>query len=270
MPFTGTQRPRVAVWVMTNGEDLMVESVIARHEDVDRVPAVMRHVLMPTGAREGVTLLSDTEGNYVARSHLAMESLDVSTFRSSVQAIVAAADTAYGAFKGWLSEYVDAGECSRPSPVRSGLPPGATRHLRSPAGQGLAYSFNPALERNPIRRSRQADISIGRRERLRDGRRGGPVTIPLAQLRDRALANMRQTGERHPRRGGSNDGTSTAPRLLSLKTNVTVQGIPFTYLGDHDGGPSGTVQVVTYTERGKFQEYQRQFEEFLNGLRVGQ
>ena len=39
-------------------------------------------------------------------------------------------------------------------------------------------------------------------------------------------------------------------------------------VGYYYGGPSGTVQVITYTGRRLFEDYRKEFEEFLNGFRV--
>jgi hypothetical protein len=267
VPFTGTHLRRVSVWVMTNDKELIVESVIARSDQMGRLPAVMRPPEIESGAREGLVLLAlDEEGNYVARSRFGLESLEPSTFQSSLQAIVTAADAAYGTVKGWLTE--DVIRRAAVAPGRFGMPAGATSRLDLLRGRA-SVSFNPTLWKE----TQSADLD---KRTFQYSDTDGfamivaePVTIPLAQLRDRALANMRQTGSdiqvveeerRHV------NGTE----IVSLQTNVTVQGIPFTYLGYYYGGPSGTVQVVTYTERGKFQDYQRQFEEFLNGLCVGQ
>jgi hypothetical protein len=103
VPFSGTHRPLVSVWVITNDEEVIVESVIARHEQVSHVPEMMRALLIQNGAREGLALLIDEDGRYVARSRLAVEDLEVSTFRSSLRAIVAATEAAYVAIHGFAA-----------------------------------------------------------------------------------------------------------------------------------------------------------------------
>lgn len=49
---------------------------------------------------------------------------------------------------------------------------------------------------------------------------------------------------------------------------ATVKGIPVTYYGYYYGGPAGTVQLLTYTGRNLVANYEPDFMEFLNGLRV--
>jgi hypothetical protein len=104
VPFEGRKMAHVAVWVMMNNEELIVEGVIARRDQVARPPDAMRHLLLMNGAYSALTFLLDEEGNYVARSRMALEELDGPTFLSSLQAIVAATDDAYGAMKGFLSD----------------------------------------------------------------------------------------------------------------------------------------------------------------------
>jgi hypothetical protein len=194
-----------------------------------------------------------------------LEQLDAALFGSSIQAIIAAADEAYGTIAEFVSD-----ETVRPADMGApvvGLPPGATAHLRILGGQA-SLSFNPSIWRET--RSPEAGKRV-----FRHANGGGfammvaeGVNIPTEQLRDRALANMRMTAsdvrviaERHRRVNGTD--------LISLQTEVTVQGVRFTYLGYYYGGPAGAVQVVTYTELSQFDEYRVQCEEFLNGLRVG-
>jgi hypothetical protein len=264
VPFTGTNMPQVAVWIMANDEETIIESVIARHDQVVRIPAVMRPSLLANSSRDGLLLLVDDDGNYVARSRLVSEDLEAAVFQSSVRAIVAATDAAYGKIKGLVSDQI------APRTVATttfGMPPEATAQLTLLLGHA-SVSFNPAAWKE----TRSADA--GKRT-FQHARGGGFAMIvaegietPIEQLRDRALANMRQTAtdvqviseqQRHV------NGTD----VLSLQTNVTVQGVPFTYLGYYYGGTSGTVQVVTYAERATFENYQREFEAFLNGLEVG-
>jgi hypothetical protein len=49
---------------------------------------------------------------------------------------------------------------------------------------------------------------------------------------------------------------------------ATVKGIPVTYYGYYYGGQAGTVQLLTYTGRNLATEFEPDFLEFLNGLRV--
>jgi hypothetical protein len=264
VPFKATHVPSVSVWLMTSDDELIVESVIARHDRAGRLPEALRQRLAQSGSRDGLAFMVDEDGNYVARSRLMLDALEAPDFQASVQKIVAATDAALGAIKG-----LAAAETMPRTVAVTGtfaVPAGATSHLDLLRGRA-SVSFNPARWKE----TRSAEA--GKRTfQHTDG--GGfamvvaeRIATPAAQLRDRALANMRLTASdiqvvdeqrRHV------NGTD----LLSLQINVTVEGVPFTYLGYYYAGPSGTVQVVTYTERDNFSDYQRQFEEFLNGFRV--
>jgi hypothetical protein len=265
VPFIGTNMPRVSVWIMANDEETIIESVIAHRDQVVRLPEAVRQRLIRTEERAGLALLIDDDGNYVARSRLVSEDLEALVFQSSVRAIVAATDAAYAPIKGFVSD--QAAPKTAGVTKTSGMPPGASTRLALLRGKA-SVSFNPARWKE----TRSAEL--GKRTfQLANG--GGfamvvaeGIEISIDDLRDRALANMRETASDiqvvHEQRRHVN-GTD----VLSLQTNVTVQGVAFTYLGYYYGGPSGTVQVVTYAERAAFEDYQRDFEAFLDGFRVG-
>jgi hypothetical protein len=50
--------------------------------------------------------------------------------------------------------------------------------------------------------------------------------------------------------------------------DATIMGMPLTYYGYYYGGPGGAVQVLTYAGRSLIGGYQKDFLEFLDGLRV--
>ena len=56
--------------------------------------------------------------------------------------------------------------------------------------------------------------------------------------------------------------------ILAMKMAVTVKGIPFIYYGYYYTGDAGTLQVVTYTGKNLFKEYEQDFTEFLNGTTI--
>ena len=51
-----------------------------------------------------------------------------------------------------------------------------------------------------------------------------------------------------------------------LKIMFTAKTIPFTYYGYYFSGAAGTVQIVTCTRQNLRDDYQKDFEEFLNGF----
>jgi hypothetical protein len=264
LPFIGTKMAHVPVWVMTNDEELIVEGVIARRDQVVGEPEVMRQLLIMNGAVVGPVFLVDEEGNYVARSRFVLEQLDVALFQSSIQAIVATTDEAYGVIAGWVSSETPAhlGVAAR----AVGVPPGTTTQLDILQGQA-SISFNSLTWKET------RSLEAGKRMFEHVGGAGfamvvaESINIPTERLRERALANMRKTASEvqvinaQQRRVNGTD-------VMALQTDVTVRGRPFTYLGYYYGGSAGTVQVVTYADRTRFEEYRREFEQFLNGLRI--
>jgi hypothetical protein len=95
------------------------------------------------------------------------------------------------------------------------------------------------------------------------------ISIPMDKLREIALDNARDAApdikvvEEQRRRVNGTD-------VLMMRLEGTTNGIPFTYLGYYYGGPVGTIQVITYTGQNLFDEYRKEFEEFLNGFRLKQ
>jgi hypothetical protein len=51
-----------------------------------------------------------------------------------------------------------------------------------------------------------------------------------------------------------------------LQMTGTIQGIKFTYFGYYYSNANGTIQFLTYTSDNLFSSYQKDIEEFLNGL----
>jgi DNA-directed RNA polymerase subunit RPC12/RpoP len=58
--------------------------------------------------------------------------------------------------------------------------------------------------------------------------------------------------------------------LLCLKLTGTFQGTPYIYYGYYYGGSGRSLQVVTYTASNLFDEFKQDFDDFLNGTRIGQ
>ena len=53
-----------------------------------------------------------------------------------------------------------------------------------------------------------------------------------------------------------------------MQFELTMQGITFIFEGNYYAGPSGTIQVVTWTSKNLFPEYKEEMEHFMNGLQV--
>jgi len=56
--------------------------------------------------------------------------------------------------------------------------------------------------------------------------------------------------------------------VVHLLFEATIQGALFTFEGYYYAGPAGTIQVLTYTGKNLYPQYQDQIQGFLNGLEV--
>jgi hypothetical protein len=58
--------------------------------------------------------------------------------------------------------------------------------------------------------------------------------------------------------------------LLCLKFTATIQGTPYIHYGYYYSGSERNLQVVTCTASNLFDEFKQDFDDFLNGTRIGQ
>lgn len=93
------------------------------------------------------------------------------------------------------------------------------------------------------------------------------IQVPLTTLRYAVLQNAQKvdpeadiTRERRLRVNGAD--------VLEVQLRATVQGIPLTYLNYLYSGPSGTIQVLTWTSPNLFSEFRADLQTLLNGLTV--
>jgi hypothetical protein len=91
------------------------------------------------------------------------------------------------------------------------------------------------------------------------------IQMPLETLETAALANAK---------GAAPDSAITRREtrkvngldVVMLQIQGTIQKTPFTYLNYYYSGEAGIIQVITFTSRNLFKEYQPDFEDFLNGI----
>lgn len=93
------------------------------------------------------------------------------------------------------------------------------------------------------------------------------IAIPLSSVQDVALANA-QLVDPHAKIVFRNKRRVNGFIVWFLKIEADVDTVPMVYCGYFYGGENGTVQVVTYTEKSRFPEYEKGFMDFLNGLVV--
>lgn len=91
------------------------------------------------------------------------------------------------------------------------------------------------------------------------------IQIPLETLQEFALENAR---------GVSPDIKITKEeyrivngiKVLMMQMAGTIQGMRFTYFGYYYSSSKGSIQLLTYTGEGLFDDYQGDMEDFLNGF----
>ena len=93
------------------------------------------------------------------------------------------------------------------------------------------------------------------------------AVMPADKVADMALANIRQQDS------GARTTLKQKRRVAGVDVwfqivDATIKGMPVTYYGYYYGGPAGAVQVLTYTGRSLAAVYEKDFLEFLDGLRV--
>jgi hypothetical protein len=93
------------------------------------------------------------------------------------------------------------------------------------------------------------------------------TAVPIDSVEDIALANA-QAADPHASVVFRDRRWVSGLTFVSLKIEATVGTIPMVHWGRYYVGEGGTVQVVTYTEKSRLPEYERDFTEFLNGLTV--
>ena len=94
-----------------------------------------------------------------------------------------------------------------------------------------------------------------------------PIAMPLGSIEDVALANA-QSVDPHAKIVFRNRRRVGGVVLSFLKIEAEVDTVPMVYCGYYYGGENGTVQLVTYTEKARFPEYEKVFMDFLNGFVV--
>ena len=93
------------------------------------------------------------------------------------------------------------------------------------------------------------------------------ITIPLDTLKMAALANAKKVAPdievilEETRIVNEN-------KILCMKMNATIQGIPVSYVNYYYSGNGGAVQLMAYTGQNLFEEYKQDLFDLLNGFEV--
>jgi hypothetical protein len=91
------------------------------------------------------------------------------------------------------------------------------------------------------------------------------MSIPLETLRTIALSNA-QKAAADAKETSAEYRTVNKKRVLCLQFSGTIQGMKFKYLGYYYSNNKGTIQLLTFTTEQFFDDLQKDFETFLNGL----
>ncbi len=93
------------------------------------------------------------------------------------------------------------------------------------------------------------------------------INIPLATLKIAAIANARKVA---PDIEVIQEETRIVndQKILCLKMNATIQGIPVSYVNYYYSGKVGAVQLMAYTGQNLFEEYKQDLFDLLNGFEI--
>jgi len=93
------------------------------------------------------------------------------------------------------------------------------------------------------------------------------ITIPLDTLKMAALANAKKVAPDievvQEEARIVNDH-----KILCMKLNATIQGIPVSYVNYYYSGKVGAVQLMAYTGQNLFEEYKQDLFDLLNGFEI--
>ena len=93
------------------------------------------------------------------------------------------------------------------------------------------------------------------------------IKIPLETLKIAAIANAKkvapdiQVNQEEMRMVNEH-------KILCLKMDATIQGIPVSYINYYFSGKAGAVQIMTYTGQNLIEEYQQDLFDLLNGFEI--
>ena len=93
------------------------------------------------------------------------------------------------------------------------------------------------------------------------------IQIPLETLRVAAIANAKKIAP-DTRISFEEKRTVNDKKILCLKMDATIRGIPVSYINYYYSGKVGAVQVMAYTGQTLLYEYEADLMDLLNGLEI--
>lgn len=93
------------------------------------------------------------------------------------------------------------------------------------------------------------------------------IQIPLETLRIAAIANAKKVAP-DARIAFEEKRIVNNRKILCLKMDATIQGIPISYINYYYSGKAGAVQVMVYTGQNLLDEYNADLMDLLNGFEV--
>ncbi|MFC1877522.1 hypothetical protein ACFL2E_09675 [Thermodesulfobacteriota bacterium] len=93
------------------------------------------------------------------------------------------------------------------------------------------------------------------------------LQIPLETLRIAAIANAKKAAP-DTRVSFEEKRIVNDRKILCLKMDPTIQGIPVSYINYYYSGKDGAVQLMTYTGQNLVEEYRSDMMDLLNGFEV--
>jgi len=91
------------------------------------------------------------------------------------------------------------------------------------------------------------------------------IEVPMDTLREQVIANAKKAAP-DLKIVSEEPQIINGKNFLVMEFKATIKGIPFQYLGYYYTGNAGSIQVFAYTAQNLFEEYRKDFTNFLNGV----
>jgi hypothetical protein len=91
------------------------------------------------------------------------------------------------------------------------------------------------------------------------------ISMPISTLKGIALENAKKVAP-DAKVTFEEERIVNGVKVVAMRIEGTIQGIPFTYYGYYWTGKAGSLQVITYTGQNLFNEFESDFTKLLNGV----
>lgn len=253
--FTGSRNTSIDVIVNGQNPLIVVLAVVAKKPALSaaQLTALLRVSYDANYSKVAI----DNDGDLLALTELASDSLTAPVLRTAIEEVANTADSAAAAL---------GGSTARSTPESPEVVPAGKGASLSLVRGAFEISYDPkkwTREATPEANVIQLNhVSGDAFMRIISER----IQIENDNLRDVALTNAKTTAP-DVQLDSETWRTVNGLRTLVLKYSGRASGIRFTFLNQMYSDPSGTVQLAGWTGSNLFEEYRRDFLELFSGFR---